>query len=240
MCDETLEAWVGGSPTACRVHALASLRKSPQQAGGEEGTVPDRSESTVGLVTQNTPFRLLEVEALYQVVDPACIEHVYTRRDRVSPQHPARFYERRYRWTGTETRTSVPKLSSSTDGIPHKVHGPLVRDDDDIAYIVDLGARVARGRKIWIETRQVLLDEGRTFRPYLRHRVSQETQRLRLAVTLPDNLANSMRPFYADGSAKARLDLPRRVKTAYLEAQNTFILEVSKPRIGYIYGIEWL
>ena len=188
--------------------------------------------------TTNLPFELLEVESTYRVVDS--VKHEYVRRDLARLRYDARFYERRFRWTGTTDHLIAPEVLSETDAGRHRLHGPVVRENDDAVFIIDLGQTIAARRKVEIITKHNLLDEHGTFQPYLRHRVSSETANLTLRVILPPESLASAKPFVLSAASMARHDVPKSIRVSEESDLGTYSIEVTRPRVGYVYGIEWL
>lgn len=189
--------------------------------------------------TSNRPFDLLEVESTYEVVDD--VKHTYTRRDVARLVYDARFYERRYRWTGSQTQAIEPEVLSSSGNVHHKIHGPVLREGDDAVFLVDLGQTLAAKRKVEITTRHVLLDEGGTFQPYLRQRVSSAIGSLTLRVKVPPSTFVNVNPFMMHANTLARHATPKKLEVVENDsATGTFAVRIEEPRIGYAYGIEWL
>lgn len=189
---------------------------------------------------QNYPFELESTSVLYEIKEESGINHIFTRTDRVTPRHPARFYERRFNWTGTTTQWTTPEVSSSTDGVEHKVHGPLLNEGNDKLFLIDLGCYVAPNRAIEISTCQKLLDEGRSSRPHLQHAIRRSIGKIRLAVRLPHNLATNLRAVYASNSDGARHDFPDHASFKVDSDQLGAVLETAEPQVGFTYGIHWL
>ncbi|WP_459975243.1 hypothetical protein [Nocardioides pyridinolyticus] len=211
-----------------------------------QGKTPARSSAPRPIQGQiesapasNRPFELLEVESTYEVVDD--VMHRYTRRDVARLRYDARFYERRYRWTGSPTRVIEPEVLSSSGAVRHKLHGPVLREGDDALFLVDLGQTLAANRKVEISTRNQLLDEGGTFQPYLRHRISASTGALTLRIRIPPETFVNVSPFVMNANTSARHSIPKKLEIIEEEkSSGAFAFRIEKPRVGYVYGIEWL
>lgn len=178
-----------------------------------------------------------EIHSAYEVVDRAAVEHVFTHKTVVQTVFPQRFYERRFRWTGSSSTATMPEVLSATDGHTHAVHGPTYVEEDWTYYLIDIGFRVPPKKPITIETRHALLDENKTFKPYLHVLARQALKLLTLSVTLPSNQFHQVRPTRRNavsGHPYAVDDLDFRTE------DRTAILTVENPEVGDQYGISWL
>ncbi len=106
-----------GTTVTARFWRVAGQGKTPARSSAPR-PIQGQIESAPA---SNRPFELLEVESTYEVVDD--VMHRYTRRDVARLRYDARFYERRYRWTGSPTRVIEPEVLSSSGAVRHKLHG---------------------------------------------------------------------------------------------------------------------
>jgi hypothetical protein len=112
----------------------------------------------------------------------------------VSPTTAARFYVRRFDWTGaTGPDEPLPEVVTEHDvwGTPkHKIHGPLVTQGIERIVVVDLGRTLARGEREKLVFSHTLKDFGGSFQRVLGVRPDaeeSEIENLELTVTLPAN-----------------------------------------------------
>lgn len=114
-------------------------------------------------------------------------EHIF----KVEAAVPSRFFVREFSWTGSGVeREPLPEVISDIDkwGFPsHRVHGPMIIEDDMRTLVVDLGRTMKVGEVETIHFRHRMKDLAGTFKPFFRVRPSRDiSQSLIFRVILPD------------------------------------------------------
>lgn len=103
---------------------------------------------------------------------------------------PARFFERRYSWTGrgVEKEPQFHSGKSEFGRQLHRLHGPVLRDGIRRLFLIDLGRDLEPEEEEQIDFGQTFIDTAGTFQPVLGSRIPDDTAaaEIVLQVTLPN------------------------------------------------------
>jgi hypothetical protein len=186
------------------------------------------------------PFELLSVLTWYKVIDAGSVKHENEFQCLFRAVQQTRFYERRYRWTGSGPEHN-PKILSGIrpDGTPiHRRHGNVIHAGEARIYLVDLGRDLAIGEEETIHTREKFIDSVGQFLPFSSYAVRKPLNRLEMRVSLPPELAKNVR-FETHDLISNRATQPPTPLTRDLEL-GYFIYKIDSPAVGRNYSIHWL
>lgn len=136
-------------------------------------------------------FSQVNVEHCFEVLDDNSSTFRSDLVLHIRAEMPARFYDYRYTWTGTD-HTDATEIDCEHDlwGQPlQRLHGPVIREGATRTIVVDLGRTLEKGAMTTIRLRHNPRDMEKTFQPIAGFRAKPGTEKIVLEVILPESLA---------------------------------------------------
>lgn len=185
------------------------------------------------------PFECCQITHHYEVLDDASTTHRAEDTYWLRARSWFRFFEHRYRWTGSGVERPPRVLPSSDDvhSAYYRIHGPLIRDGENRIFLIDMARDVAPDEDVTVRFEQDLIDHHETFEPRLRKTIRTPIDKLILQVLLPPALRANVRATVRDLVTEAPAAAP--VALAPEGDEGVFRYEIDSPVVGQRYAIEW-
>jgi hypothetical protein len=198
------------------------------------------SARDLSLYPADPPVDHLFIHHCYTVLDGASTSFHVTDTMRFRARTRLRFYERRYRWTGSGVERSPEMIVNDDDPTSelHRVHGPVVRSDEDRIFLIDLGRDLARGEVATVTYRQALIDRHGMCQPFHRKAVRHPLDQLVLEVVLPPELQSNVRWVVTSLLTDEPVQ-PSQPVMANPSDPNSFRVAIEHPEVGHRFGIHW-
>ncbi len=198
------------------------------------------AEATTALRPSEPPFDSLEILHRYEVLDDAATTHRALDVYHICALRRFRFFEHRYRWTGSGIEREPRVLPSDDDehSSDYRLHGPLLRTGANRLFLVDLARDVTPGELVTVAFEQDLIDHHETFEPRLRKTVRSTMEKLILEVSLPPALRVNVRAVVYE-LVTDQVSSPPVALSPVPTDSGTFQYSVASPLVGSQYAIEW-
>lgn len=185
-------------------------------------------------------FRSVAVSSRLEVVDRLSTTFLTTLWLEIEALIRARFFEKRYTWTGGGIE-KIPTIESGRDSLGHahhRLHGPVIYSESRRTFLIDLGRDLQTKERETLEIKQTFIDTHGTFRPFLGHILHSPLQ------PPPDTLVLQVQ-LHKTFKRDVRWEIRRAGEPTVLSSEplagqsGLYTWEVPNIKSGHHYRIDW-